>query len=100
MVDRMTANGSSHQRLAEAAQAMLAVGAPDGAPPSLTALTFAAAAARAAGDAGRARELLDQALAAAEGTDTRMALAQHLSAAGRLADAIELLEARLRESAG
>jgi tetratricopeptide (TPR) repeat protein len=98
LVDRMTANGSSHQRLAEAAQAMLAVGASDGGPPSLTALTFAAAAARAAGDAGTARGLLDQALAAAEDPDTRLALAQHLSAGGRLADAVELLEARLREA--
>jgi thioredoxin-like negative regulator of GroEL len=95
LVDRMTANGFSQQRLADAAQATLAVGAADEVPPSLTALTFAAAVARAAGDAQRARGLLDQALAAAEDSDTRVVLAQHLSAGGRLADAIELLETRL-----
>ncbi|HEY5986055.1 MAG TPA: hypothetical protein VIV12_06660, partial [Streptosporangiaceae bacterium] len=96
LVDRMLANGSSPERLAEIAEAMLATGAPGRGSPSLTALTFAAAAARAAGDTTWARELLDQALSAADDSDVRVDLAQHLRAAGRLADALDLLEARLR----
>jgi tetratricopeptide (TPR) repeat protein len=66
--------------------------------PSLTALTFAAAAARAAWDTRRARGLLDEALAAADDPDTRVDITEHLLASGRVADAIELLEERLRKA--
>jgi tetratricopeptide repeat protein len=89
---------SARRRLADVAEVMLAGGTVSGCAPSLTALTFAAAAARAAGDTGTARGLLDQALAAADDPDTRMGIVEHLRASGRLADAIEALEDRLREA--
>jgi tetratricopeptide (TPR) repeat protein len=98
LVDRILANGSSPERLAGVAEVMLAAGASGEGPPSLTTLTFAAAAARAVGDAARARELLDQALTGADDPDVRVDLAQHLRMTGRLADALELVEARLRDA--
>jgi thioredoxin-like negative regulator of GroEL len=95
---------SAPERLTEIAQAVLAACADGGGAgrgsPSLTALSFASAAARANGDAAQARRLLDQALAAASEPYERVDLAEHLSAAGRDADAAELLEARLREEPG
>ena len=127
IADTLLGKGSSPERLNQIAEALLAhgtryaAGAQDqegaaetesaaesggtgsGAAPSLTALTFAAGAARAAGDRAAARRLLDQALAvAADSGDphTRSELARHLSASGRHAEAVELLEARLREEPG
>jgi hypothetical protein len=99
MADSLLVRGSSPQRLNEIGQELLAR---SGAAPSLTALTFAAGAARAAGDAIDARRLLDQALAVAADPetgdpDTLSELARHLSASSRDAEAVELLEARLRE---
>ncbi len=98
LADRMRANGSSPEQLADVAEVMLAAGTADGCSPSLTALTFAAAVARAAGDAGTARGLLDQALAAADDPITRVDIIEHVRASGRVADAIELLEVRLRQA--
>jgi len=98
LADRMLAEGSSPGRLAGVAEVMLAAGASAGGSPSLTALTFAAAAARATGDTRRARGLLDEALAAADDPDTRVGITEHLRASGRVADAIELLEERLRKA--
>jgi tetratricopeptide (TPR) repeat protein len=86
------------KRLAGVAEVMLATGTSGGGSPSLTALTFAAAAARAAWDTRRARGLLDEALAAADDPDTRVDITEHLRASGRVADAIELLEERLRKA--
>jgi hypothetical protein len=115
LAELLLAKGSSPERLAEAAEAMLAADSgnaedagdavkPGDAAgewsPSLTALTFAASAARAAGDAATVRRLLDQALAATDDPYTRTDMTLHLRASGRLADAIELLEARLREAPG
>ncbi|HUY49399.1 MAG TPA: hypothetical protein VMV92_27355 [Streptosporangiaceae bacterium] len=95
---RMMANGSSPERLAGVAEVMLAGGTADRCTPSLTALTFAAAAARAAEDTGTARRLLDQALDATDDPDTRIYIIEHLRASGHVADAIELLEVRLCEA--
>jgi tetratricopeptide (TPR) repeat protein len=99
MADSLLVRGSSPERLREIGEQLLAG---SGAAPSLTALTFAAGAARAAGDAAAARRLLDQALAVAADPetgdpDTLSELARHLDASGRAAEAVELLEARLRE---
>lgn len=104
----MLATGSSPDRLAEVAQAVLAREAgtalndseADDAhgSPSLTALTFCAAAASATGDMPTARQLLDQAMTAATDQDTRIELMRHIRLSGRTADAIELLEARLRDA--
>jgi tetratricopeptide (TPR) repeat protein len=116
LVDLLRERGSSPERLASVAEAMLAIDAaepgtdvpdseegdgdqgtksPD---PSLTVLTFGAAAARAAGDTEKARHLLDQVLATADEPELRTDLASQLRSHGRLAEAIELLEARLREA--
>ena len=82
--------GSSLARLQDAARLMLA----DQDAPSLTALTFAAAVARAAGNAGEERRLIDQALAADEAgdLDVRLEVIDFISASGHAAEAVELLE--------
>lgn len=100
LAERMLEAGSPAGRLAQAADVMLAAD-----PLSLTALTFAAGTARAAGDTAAARRLLDQALSVASDAETgdpglRMELARHLQVGGRLADAVELAEARLRDEPG
>jgi tetratricopeptide (TPR) repeat protein len=105
-VNRMLDFGWSTERLTELADAMFASGevgeASDAGEhePSLTTLTFAAQVARAAGDRSRASELLDQALAATEASGdsyARLRLTDHLRWIGRLPEAIELLEASLRD---
>jgi hypothetical protein len=52
------------------------------------------------GDAARCRHLLGEALAAAADPEDQAQLIDHLRDAGRLADAIELLEAGLRADPG
>ena len=88
--------GSSLGRLQDAAKLMLTG---QGAS-SLTALTFAAAVAGAAGDAGEERRLIDQALAAAEAgdPDVRLEVIDFISTSGHAAEAVELLEPRLKEA--
>jgi len=101
LLDRMLANAATPERLAEAAEAMLAFGHAEESAPSLTALTFAAGVARAEGNSGRARELLDQALEiAVDDPEHRFGLVEHLQRSGRLADGILLLEATLRDAPG
>jgi hypothetical protein len=93
--------GSSPERLVSAAEVMLAADCADGGSPSVTALTFRAAAARLAKDTGQARDFLDQALATAGHDDDPDALVEmidHLHQCGHLADAIEMFEARMREA--
>lgn len=93
--------GSSPERLVRAAEVMLAADCADGGAPSVTALTFRAAAARVAGDAGRAREFIDRAVTTAShdgDPDALVEMIDHLRQCGHLADAIELFEARLREA--
>lgn len=93
----LLAKGASPERLLAVSEMLrVADGAGDG-EPSLTYLTFAAAAARAAGDDEQARRLLDDAVRQAEDPDARRRVIGHLLTHGRLADAIELLEARLHE---
>ena len=88
--------GSSLARLQDAAKLMLS--SQDA--PSLTALTFAAAVAGAAGDAGEERCLIDQALAAVEADDpdVRLEVVDFISTSGHAAEAVELLELRLKEA--
>ena len=88
--------GSSLARLQDAAKLMLS--SQDA--PSLTALTFAAAVAGAAGDAEEERRLIDQALAAAEAgdPDVRLEVVDFISTSGHAAEAVELLELRLKEA--
>ena len=88
--------GSSLARLQDAAKLMLS--SQD--TPSLTALTFAAAVAGAAGDAREERSLIDQALAADEAgdPDVRLEVIDFISTNGHAADAVELLELRLKEA--
>ena len=88
--------GSSLARLQDAARLMLS--SQDA--PSLTALTFAAAVAGAAGDAGEERRLIDQALAADEAgdPDVRLEVIDFISTSGHAAEAVELLEPRLKEA--
>jgi len=88
--------GSSLGRLQDAAKLMLTS---QGAP-SLTALTFAAALAGAAGDAEEERRLIDQALATAEpgDPDVRLEVIDFISTSGHAAEAVELLEQRLKEA--
>jgi hypothetical protein len=88
--------GSSLARLQDAAKLMLT--SQDA--PSLTALTFAAAVAGAAGDAEEERRLIDQALAAdeADDPDVKLEVIDFISTSGHAAEAVELLEPRLKEA--
>lgn len=91
--------GSSVDRLQHAARAMMQADPADQGESSLTALTFAAAAARAAGDAAEERRLIDQALAAADRADDpdlRLEVVDFINGSGHRAWAVELLEPRLR----
>lgn len=99
-VRQMQGFGWSMERLTEFADFMLASGDADGCEPSLTALTWAAQVALATGEVARARQLLDRALAASTASDSRSQemLSDHLRVSGRLADAIVLLEASLRQT--
>ncbi len=88
------------ERLTEVAGFMLASGDSGDGEPSLAALTFAAQVAQAADDAASARELLDRALVVMATSDSAAlwCLAAQLRDSGRLADAIEVLEATLRNA--
>jgi hypothetical protein len=96
LVSALLREGSSLVRLQDAAKQVLT--SQDA--PSLTALTFAAAVAGAAGDAGEERRLIDQALAAAEAgdPDVRLEVIDFISTSGHAAEAVELLEPRLKEA--
>lgn len=89
--------GSSLARLQDAAELILS--SQDA--PALTALTFAAAVAGAAGDAGEEQRLIAQALAAADEAadpDVRLEVVDFISTSGHAAEAVELLEPRLKEA--
>jgi hypothetical protein len=88
--------GSSLVRLQDAAELMLS----GQEAPSLTALTFAAAVAGAARNAGEERRLIGQALAAVEAgdPDVRLEVVDFISTSGHAAEAVELLEQRLKEA--
>jgi hypothetical protein len=88
--------GSSPGRLQDAAELMMA----GSDMPSLTALTFAAAVAAAAGDAEEEQYLIGQALAADEAgdPDVRLEIIDFISTSGHAAEAVELLEPRLNEA--
>ncbi|MGH3418231.1 MAG: hypothetical protein ACRDOD_01335 [Streptosporangiaceae bacterium] len=88
--------GSSLGRLQDAAGLMLS--GQDAS--SLTGLTFAAAVAGAAGDAGEERRLIGQALAAEEAGDpgVRLEVVDFIGASGHAAEAVELLEPGLKEA--
>jgi hypothetical protein len=96
LVSALLREGSSPARLQDAARLMLT--SQDA--PSLTALTFAAAVAGAAGDTGEERRLIDQALAADEASDpdVRLEVVDFISTSGHAAEAVELLELRLKEA--
>jgi hypothetical protein len=98
LVSALLREGSSLGRLQDAAKLMLT--SQDAA--SLTALTFAAAVAGAAGDAEEERRLIDQALAAdeADDPDVRLEVIDFISGSGYAAEAVELLEQRLKEAPG
>lgn len=91
LVPLMLVSKATPERLAAVADAMLA-----GPRPSVTALSFAAAVARAREDTAGFHRLIHQALAATSDPPHRAALISHLHRAGRVAEAIELLEAALR----
>jgi hypothetical protein len=106
LVTILIAEGSSPQRLADTAQLMLAADAGGQESSSLTAVTFAAAVARAAGDSEQERRLIDLALAATEVTagaeatddlDARLKVIDFISTSGHAGEALELLEPLLRE---
>ena len=88
--------GSSLRRIQDAAELMMA--GQDS--PSLTALTFTAAVAGAAGDTEEERRLIGQALAADEAVDpeVRLEVIDFISTSGHAAEAVELLEPRLNEA--
>jgi len=65
---------------------------------SLTALTFAASVAHLVGDHTKARRQIDAALDAADDRGDVEGVTRHLLFHGRVADAIELAQARLRKS--
>src|SRR5580692_10773272 len=107
LVKVLIEEGSSRQRLTDAAKLMLAADAGEQDPPSLTAVTFAAAVAGAAGDSAQERRLIDLALAAtevpaaAEAADSlveRLKVLHFISSSGHPAEAVELLEPLLREA--
>jgi hypothetical protein len=101
LVPALLAEGSSLERLEDAAQLILAADADGQGAPSLTALTFAAATARVAGNAEEERRLIDRALAAADEAgdpDTRLEVIDFISVSGHAAEAVELLEPRLRQA--
>jgi len=91
--------GSSVERLQHAARAMTEADQADEGGPSLTALTFAAAVARAAGYVAEERRLIDQALAVADRADdpdVRLEVVDFISVSGHPVWAVELLEPGLR----
>ena len=96
LVSALLAEGSSLARLDDAVRLMLA----DQDAPSLTALTFAAAVARAAGNTEEERRLIDQALAVDEAgdPDVRLEVIDFISTSGHAAEAVELLEQSLKEA--
>ena len=96
LISALLREGSSPARLQDAARLMLT--SQDA--PSLTALTFAAAVAGAAGDTGEERRLIDQALAADEACDpdVRLEVVDFMGTTGHAAEAVELLELRLKEA--
>ena len=96
LVSALLAEGSSLARLDDAVRLMLAG---QGAP-SLTALTFAAAVARAAGNTEEERRLIGQALAVDEAgdPDVRLEVIDFISTSGHAAEAVELLEQSLKEA--
>ncbi|HEX8009098.1 MAG TPA: hypothetical protein VF482_22035 [Trebonia sp.] len=102
LITLLREEGWSLERLAAVATRVLDQVSPAscGSPaPSLTALTFAAAVARANGGATEADRLLDQAFAAAEYADDpslKVELIGVLPGHGRLADALDLLTGHLR----
>ena len=107
LVKVLIEEGSSLQRLTDAAKLMLAADAGDQDPPPLTAVTFAAAVAGAARDSAEERRLIDLALAAtevpaaAEAADSlveRLKVLHFISTSGHPAEAVELLEPLLREA--
>jgi hypothetical protein len=97
MTDGLIEAGSSPERLARISELWQAEEAAEGKPPSVAYLTFAAGAARTAGDTARARRLLDDALGQADDPESRVPLSAHLRVHGRVADAAELLEEVLRQ---
>jgi hypothetical protein len=96
LVPALLRHGSSLGRLQDAAKLVLT--SRDA--PSLTALTFAAAVAGAAGDAEEERRLIEQALAADKpgDPDVRLEVIDFISTSGHAAEAVELLEQRLKEA--
>jgi hypothetical protein len=104
LVTILVAEGSSLQRLTDTAQLMLAADVGGQESSSVTAVTFAAAVARAAGDPEQERRLIDLALAATEVTaaaeddlDARLEVIDFISTSGHAAEAVEVLEPLLRE---
>jgi hypothetical protein len=97
LTDGLAEAGSSPERLVKISELWQAVEATEDKPPSMAWLTFAAGAARAAGDTDRARRLLDQAFDQADDPVSRIRLSAHLRVHGRAAEAVELLEGIMRE---
>jgi hypothetical protein len=106
LVTILVAEGSSLQPRTDTAKLMLAADAGGQESSSLTAVTFAAAVARAAGDSEEERRLIDLALAATQVTaaaeatgelDARLKVIDFVSTSGHAAEAVELLEPLLRE---
>jgi hypothetical protein len=106
--DLLISKGSSAGRLVEVSEVMRADETAQFEPVedggayrlSLTCLTFSAAAAHAAGDATRARELIDEALRYAYDPEEQLRVAMHLGAHGRIADALDVIEELLRDDPG
>lgn len=96
MTGLLISKGASPERLVQVS-GILRASQPDEDQPSLTYLTFAADAARAAGGTAQARGLLDEALSHADAPDDQLRLIAHLRTHGRLAEAVESLEAVQRE---
>jgi hypothetical protein len=96
LVGMLVSKGYTPERLAEVTEALREANGDTGGGPSLTYLTFAAGAAREGGDPAQARRLLDDALRQASDPGDRLRVIGHMRSLGRIADALELLEARLR----